>query len=80
MNNQRPGVNVRPVTTTTASPVDAPPVGRIILVAATAALAGFLFGFDTAVINGAVGAIRTGPMWVPPYSASPWQVPFSDQR
>ncbi len=37
---------------------DAPPVGRIVLVAATAALGGFLFGFDTAVINGAVGAIR----------------------
>jgi sugar porter (SP) family MFS transporter len=38
--------------------MDAPPVGRIVLVAATAALGGFLFGFDTAVINGAVGAIR----------------------
>ena len=36
----------------------APPTARIILVAATAALGGFLFGFDTAVINGAVGAIR----------------------
>ncbi|MCP3424465.1 sugar porter family MFS transporter [Rothia sp. AR01] len=33
------------------------PLGRIVLVAATAALGGFLFGFDTAVINGAVGAI-----------------------
>ncbi|GAB3602410.1 sugar porter family MFS transporter [Microbacterium aureliae] len=33
------------------------PLARVILVAATAALGGFLFGFDTAVINGAVGAI-----------------------
>ncbi len=36
----------------------APPVGRIVLVAATAALGGFLFGYDTAVINGAVSAIQ----------------------
>jgi sugar porter (SP) family MFS transporter len=31
---------------------------RITLIAAVAALGGFLFGFDTAVINGAVGALR----------------------
>jgi SP family sugar:H+ symporter-like MFS transporter len=41
------------------------PIARVILVAATAALGGFLFGFDTAVINGAVSAIgeqfETGP-------------------
>ncbi len=42
----------------TDAPADMPPVGRIVLVAATAALGGFLFGFDTAVINGAVKAIR----------------------
>ncbi len=41
-----------------SAPADAPPVGRIILVAGAAALGGFLFGFDTAIINGAVGAIR----------------------
>ena len=41
-----------------ASLASEPPTGRIVLVAATAALGGFLFGFDTAVINGAVGAIR----------------------
>lgn len=35
-----------------------PPVSRVIMIAATAALGGFLFGFDTAVINGAVGAIE----------------------
>lgn len=34
------------------------PLARVILISATAALGGFLFGFDTAVINGAVGAIR----------------------
>jgi SP family sugar:H+ symporter-like MFS transporter len=33
------------------------PTARIVLVASTAALGGFLFGFDTAVINGAVTAI-----------------------
>ncbi len=30
----------------------------VILISCTAALGGFLFGFDTAVINGAVGAIQ----------------------
>lgn len=41
------------------------PLARVVLVSATAALGGFLFGFDTAVINGAVNAIGeqfgTGP-------------------
>lgn len=41
------------------------PIARVILVAATAALGGLMFGFDTAVINGAVSAIGeqfdTGP-------------------
>ncbi len=32
----------------------------VILIAAAAALGGFLFGFDTAVINGAVAALTTG--------------------
>ena len=32
--------------------------GRVILVAGVAALGGFLFGFDSSVINGAVNAIR----------------------
>ncbi|MGC3952924.1 MAG: sugar porter family MFS transporter [Propionicimonas sp.] len=35
-----------------------PPVSRVITIAAAAAMGGFLFGFDTAVINGAVAAIR----------------------
>jgi SP family sugar:H+ symporter-like MFS transporter len=34
-----------------------PSVGRTVLVTATAALGGFLFGYDTAVINGAVNAV-----------------------
>ena len=33
-------------------------MGRVILVAGVAALGGFLFGFDSSVINGAVNAIR----------------------
>ena len=33
---------------------------RVVLISAVAALGGFLFGFDTAVINGAVDAIRGG--------------------
>ncbi len=58
MANQGPGGGLDPAAHTAGAPEDTPPVGRIILVAATAALGGFLFGFDTAVINGAVGAIR----------------------
>ncbi|RDS85678.1 MFS transporter [Dyella psychrodurans] len=33
---------------------------RVVLIAAAAAIGGFLFGFDTAVINGAVDAVRQG--------------------
>lgn len=36
-----------------------PPISRVVTIAAAAAMGGFLFGFDTAVINGAVGAIGT---------------------
>src|SRR5436190_16122101 len=32
--------------------------GKVILLSTVAAIGGFLFGFDTAVINGAVAAIR----------------------
>jgi MFS transporter, SP family, sugar:H+ symporter len=49
---------------TQASPVDLTleqrVTTRIVLIAAAAALGGFLFGYDTAVINGAVEAIRGG--------------------
>jgi SP family sugar:H+ symporter-like MFS transporter len=37
---------------------DAPPISRVLLVSGAAAMGGFLFGFDTAVINGAVAAIQ----------------------
>ncbi|MFV0435583.1 MAG: sugar porter family MFS transporter [Leucobacter sp.] len=40
-----------------AGTVPAPPIGRVIMIASAAAMGGFLFGFDTAVINGAVGAV-----------------------
>lgn len=50
----------------TSGPDVSVPLARVVLVAATAALGGFLFGFDTAVINGAVSAIgeqfATGPV------------------
>ncbi len=36
----------------------AAPSGYVVYLAATAALGGFLFGFDSAVINGAVGGVR----------------------
>jgi sugar porter (SP) family MFS transporter len=58
MANQGFGAGLDPAAPAAGASADAPPVGRIVLVAATAALGGFLFGFDTAVINGAVGAIR----------------------
>jgi MFS transporter, SP family, sugar:H+ symporter len=40
------------------SSTDGIAIGKIALVAASAAMGGFLFGFDTAVINGAVDAIK----------------------
>ena len=45
---------------TQAAAVPAPStnVGYVVLIAAAAALGGFLFGFDTAVINGAVLALK----------------------
>src|SRR6201995_4951111 len=38
--------------------IDGIAIGKIAIVAASAAMGGFLFGFDTAVINGAVDAIK----------------------
>jgi MFS transporter, SP family, sugar:H+ symporter len=40
--------------------------GRIIVISVVAALGGFLFGFDTSVINGTVGALQTQ------FAASSW--------
>ncbi|NLU69767.1 sugar porter family MFS transporter [Streptomyces sp. HNM0574] len=34
------------------------PIGRVVFIAAAAAMGGFLFGYDSSVINGAVEAIR----------------------
>jgi MFS transporter, SP family, sugar:H+ symporter len=42
-----------------AVPAPTTNVGYVILIAAAAALGGFLFGFDTAVINGAVLALKS---------------------
>lgn len=50
-------------TNTSASPAqgeEARTTARVVLIAAAAAIGGFLFGFDTAVINGAVDAVRHG--------------------
>ena len=38
---------------------DSEHAGRVIRIASVAALGGLLFGYDSAVINGAVSAIRT---------------------
>jgi MFS transporter, SP family, sugar:H+ symporter len=46
-------------------------IGKIARVAASAAMGGFLFGFDTAVINGAVDAIKD---WS---SAASWLIGFA---
>src|SRR2546421_3787638 len=43
--------------TTPRVEVGEPMVGRVVMVASVAAIGGFLFGFDTAVINGAVAAV-----------------------
>jgi sugar porter (SP) family MFS transporter len=48
-----------------------PRASRTLLVAGVAALGGFLFGFDTAVINGAVGAVQTT------FNAQPLQLGLS---
>ena len=44
--------------TETASTIERFHTGRVIMLATVAALGGFLFGFDTAVVNGTVVAVR----------------------
>jgi SP family sugar:H+ symporter-like MFS transporter len=50
---ETPGGSARPEAETPAN------TGRVIGIASVAAIAGFLFGFDTAVINGAVAAVAS---------------------
>ncbi|GAA2099056.1 sugar porter family MFS transporter [Streptomyces albiaxialis] len=38
--------------------METPPLGRVVFITAAAAMGGFLFGYDSSVINGAVEAIR----------------------
>ncbi|MFG3253503.1 sugar porter family MFS transporter [Streptomyces sp. NPDC048172] len=38
--------------------VETPPLGRVVFITAAAAMGGFLFGYDSSVINGAVEAVR----------------------
>ena len=47
-----------PGTTTTSGTEEQYHTGRVVMLAVVAALGGFMFGFDTAVINGAVTAVR----------------------
>jgi SP family sugar:H+ symporter-like MFS transporter len=50
------------------SPSHGGDVNYVILIAATAALGGLLFGFDTSIINGAVGAIQKA------FDATSWEI------
>ena len=52
-------------------PVESVSLGFVVLISGAAALGGFLFGFDTAVINGAVLAIEQE------FEATTWQIGLS---
>jgi SP family sugar:H+ symporter-like MFS transporter len=47
-------------------PVPKGDTGFVILITMTAALGGLLFGFDTSIINGAVGALQNS------FNANSW--------
>jgi len=51
-------LNSTPTSTNSVGDLGQHATARVVLIAAAAALGGFLFGFDTAVINGAVDAVR----------------------
>ncbi|WP_243042118.1 sugar porter family MFS transporter [Dyella sedimenti] len=51
-------LNSTPTSTNAVDDLGQRATARVVLIAAAAALGGFLFGFDTAVINGAVDAVR----------------------
>ncbi|RFU82647.1 MFS transporter [Streptomyces triticagri] len=44
--------------TAAADPKSPPPLAHVVFIAAAAAMGGFLFGYDSSVINGAVEAVR----------------------
>ncbi|HMO04866.1 MAG TPA: sugar porter family MFS transporter [Kiritimatiellia bacterium] len=54
-----------------SKPTAGPSLPFLLMIAGTAALGGFLFGFDTAVINGAVIALETT------FNATPWVIGLS---
>ncbi|MEN8213129.1 MAG: sugar porter family MFS transporter [Pseudomonadota bacterium] len=56
------------MSTTASAEGGSPNIGFVIMIAAAAALGGFLFGFDTSVINGAVKALQGE------FAATPLQV------
>jgi MFS transporter, SP family, sugar:H+ symporter len=54
-------MNLNPGTSTgTTTESEGHATAKVVFIAAAAAIGGFLFGFDTAVINGAVDAVRHG--------------------
>ena len=69
----------------TAAAVPVQPASRIntgfvVLIAASAAIGGFLFGFDSAVINGAVPGIQAELQLPGAGPASPWPRSCSGRR
>ncbi|MBJ7600591.1 sugar porter family MFS transporter [Candidatus Nephthysia bennettiae] len=59
MSERGPSRGARPGASVPATAETAANTGRVVMIASVAAIAGFLFGFDTAVINGAVAAVAS---------------------